>query len=633
MQLIAESGADERGRRSRVDRLWNTALAALPAAIIGTFLADGAVPEVLRVEAALVLIVTLIRPSFGLVLTAAIVPLGEIVVPVLGAHPVRHAETLVTAFLAGWLVARAIRDDDSSITAGSLGIAIWVFSWLVITSVGATAMQLHEIHPEQLQTVLRELTRSYLVVADDVIGAHSAGNLLQGLGLIVAVAELSRRERWLAVWLPATLVLSGVVVSVASGLLAVGIAAPATLARHAAIGLPRYSAAQPDVNAAASYTLLLLGVGVGLAAGLRSTRLVWLLASVALMGGLALTGSRAAFVAGSLVVSVGAGVWILRSASSKKVALVLIAAAVAVAILLVRAPAGLSSLGMRYGFMQASMRMIATRPVLGIGEGRYYALSTLALPPSLGWWYGRENAHDYFLQTAAELGPIGLLAFGGIVLAAFAASGVNARALSSRPLALGWLAGSVAYLATCITGHPFLVPEAAVPFWMVIGLLGAGDAGTPTRSLWRGVWAIAIAFACVLLATVPFRRDVPNVRLPAEIDGFGPWRTDEHGIPFHAMDDFASLYVVPSVHELEVRLRVERKPLNPVPVLIAVPAGPAVQVLVSDAWSTAVVSMPEPDPLLPRQRINLAVAPDPLRSASTQYPRVYVSQARIVTTR
>jgi O-antigen ligase len=640
MQLIAEQGAGERGRRLWLERLSSFALLALPATLLGAFLVDGAVPTVLRGEAALVFVLTLIRPSYGLILVAATVPLGEILVPLLGVHPVRHAETLVVAFLAGWLVVRAVRNDDSSVARGPIGMAIWVFSVLLVTSVAATAMQLHRVQPEHLQTILRELTRSYLVVADDSIGAHAAGNLLQGLGLVVAVAELSRRERWLTLWLPAVLVVCGVVVSVASGLLALGIGAPATLARHAAIGLPRYSAAQADVNAAASYSLLLLGVSIGLAAGLRRTRLVWLLASLALAGGLALSGSRTAFVAGSLVVCMGAGLWVLRSSSTAAafhaaraaIAIAVTVAAAAGAILLVRAPSGLAGLGMRYGFTQASFRMIAARPVFGVGAGRYYQLSSLALPPSLGWWYGRENAHDYFLQTAAELGPVGLIAFGCIILAAFMAATPSTRSPASRPPVLGWLAGSVAYLATCVSGHPFLVPETAVPFWMVLGLLGAGDAATTARALSRGAWPAAIAITCVLAATVPFRRDVPNVRLPAEIEGFGPWRTDEHGVQFHEVKDFASLYVVPNVTELEIRFRVEKKPLKPVPVLVAVPAGPPIQIIISEQWSTAVLNLPEPDPLLLRQRINLAVDPDPLR-VSSQLPSVYVSQPRIVATR
>ena len=607
--------------------------ALVPAFVIAAFLAHPSVATPLKVEASLVLGIALIRPAFGLLAVALVVPLGEIVVPLIGAHPIRHAETLVVAFLAGWLGWRAAqRGDRSPAASGSLGLALWVFGCLLVTSVAATAVQLHRADPERLRGLLADLSFAYLVT-DEPFGGHAAGSLLEGIGLLLAAADLTRRKRWLTFWLPACLVASGVIVSAASGLLAAGIGTSATLARQIALGLPRYSAAHPDVNAAGSCVLLLVGVSIGLAAEHRRSRIVWLLAAVVLAGGLFLAGSRTAFVAGCIVVCGAAAVRFLRGTSSKWIAIAAVAAAIVIVVGLVRAPAGAAGLGMRYGFTEASLRMIAARPVFGVGEGRYYTLSSLALPPSLGWWYGRENAHDYFLQTAAELGPIGLVAFVLMVVSASMPAVVAAGRIAARPALAGGVVGAIAFLVTCLSGHPLLVPEAAVPFWIVMGILaGSNTASRPT--LGRTARIGALACAGVLLATVPFRPGPPSLRLPPGADGFGPWRTDEHGTPFRVMSDFASLFVVPSIAELEIPLRMDgATDNNPVPVNIALPGDPARQVLVRKEWSAVAVQLPPGDPLLSHVRINLAIDPEPGGTVTPKYPPVYVGQPRIVSTR
>ena len=60
--------------------------------------------------------------------------------------------------------------------------------------------------------------------------------------------------------------------------------------------------------------------------------------------------------------------------------------------------------GFRQQFTGASLRMMRARPVSGVGIGQYYRMSPLFLSPQLGWAYGAENAHNYFLQIGGELG-------------------------------------------------------------------------------------------------------------------------------------------------------------------------------------------------------------------------------------
>src|SRR5471030_1834950 len=97
--------------RHRLGQQWaRRAVALVPALVVATFVANGSVPAAIRLEVVGVLIATMVRPAIGLILVALLAPLGDAVVPLLGALPVRHAETLVVAFLAGWLSVLAGED-------------------------------------------------------------------------------------------------------------------------------------------------------------------------------------------------------------------------------------------------------------------------------------------------------------------------------------------------------------------------------------------------------------------------------------------------------------------------------------------------------------------------------------------
>ena len=253
-------------------RPWVRLAAALvPTFVLAVFLTNGSVSIAIRVEAALVLIVTLVRPAIGLMIVALLAPLGDVVAPIFGGPPLRHAETLIVAFLAGWLLFRIDHDKSRAALPANLTNAMWVFGSVLIASVASTALQLHRENPAAMQSTVATLTQSYLLNAYDPVGFHTAGRLLEGLGLMAAAAEIGQHNVRDRIRLLACLVASGVVASIASGLLAIGIAPAQTLARHTANGLARYSAVTGDVNAAASSYLLLVGVALGVATLARRT--------------------------------------------------------------------------------------------------------------------------------------------------------------------------------------------------------------------------------------------------------------------------------------------------------------------------------------------------------------------------
>lgn len=603
----------------------------MPAFVFATFVANGSVPAAIRLEALVVLIATMVRPAIGLMLVALLAPLGETIVPLLGAPPVRHAETLVVAFLAGWLSVLAGEDEPRPMLPTHLANAMWMFGGVLIASVTANALQLHREDPQQVRDTLTALTHAYLLT-DDIIGAHTASALLEGIAVIAAAATIARREPLYRFWLLLTMVAGGVFASAASGLLAIGVAPAATLARHLAVGMPRYSATARDVNAVASYYLLVLGVAVGLAASVRRARVLWLLGCFAMLGALMLTRSRSALIAGTFVMSAIGTLRTLRGQSrrSKYVVVLVISAGLMGTLLVVGTPGAISSLEMRGGFTQASMRFIEARPVFGIGAGRYYSLSKLVLPPRLGWIYGRENAHDYYLQIAAELGLVGAVAFGWVMGAALGAPLKRVWTGRAEGVTVGCVGGALAYLVTALTGHPFLVPETVIPFWIVLGLLVAHQAVPAVRSRWRR--RTAIGFGCALLLTAPLRDGVPPVRLPPGEDGFGPWQTDDRGRPFREAEAFASLFVGPTMTAVEIPMRLggDGRASSAI-VAVAVPGSFAVEMRVGSDWSTLLVPLPGAEVLVPRQRINLAVTLAQDSAPARGKPGVDVGQIRLIT--
>lgn len=130
----------------------------------------------------------------------------------------------------------------------------------------------------------------------------------------------------------------------------------------------------------------------------------------------------------------------------------------------------------------AGLRMVVDKPAFGHGPGVFYA--------ELGDYYGpgnapalrgpgaparlppHENAHNYFIQVAAETGLLGLAGFlwcvGTVMVSGFT------RALSGAGLRT-WLLtiGVGSYLLTALAQHPLALSEQALLFWGYLGILGA----------------------------------------------------------------------------------------------------------------------------------------------------------------
>src|SRR5262249_9881583 len=131
--------------------------------------------------------------------------------------------------------------------------------------------------------------------------------------------------------------------------------------------------------------------------------------------------------------------------------------------------------GFRQQFVMSSFRVIGTHPYLGIGPGRYYRDSPNFLSPPLAWAYGSENRHNNFLQVTTEEGISGFFVYatffaGALVLAFRGVSRRSAEGAKADWRLLGATSGIVAFLGTCLMGHPLLVPEVAAAFFVQLAL-------------------------------------------------------------------------------------------------------------------------------------------------------------------
>jgi len=96
-----------------------------------------------------------------------------------------------------------------------------------------------------------------------------------------------------------------------------------------------------------------------------------------------------------------------------------------------------------------ALKMLAAFPFMGVGQGNFLPLSSV---PSHISAAGYENAHNYFLQTAAELGLAGLIGFTLVFTVPYVVS-KDRRTLTPAFLAV------IAIFMGNIYSHPLLIRE------------------------------------------------------------------------------------------------------------------------------------------------------------------------------
>jgi hypothetical protein len=283
----------------------------------------------------------------------------------------------------------------------------------------------------------------------------------------------------------------------------------------------------------------------------------------------------------------------------------------------------------RAQFNETSLRMVAARPLAGVGVGQYYRTSALFLTPQMAWTYGHENAHNYFLQTAAELGIPGLalfLVWIGVPLVAMARS----LARWAEPRLIGAAAGVSALVATCATGHPLLVNEAAFPFWiqfaLAFGLAQSSLMNAAVVDTAPSRWPVPARLATAALAAVVLLSALASAARgsvePSDshgVTGLFDWETTDDGHRTRWTEQYASLFVPGDVTRVSIsaRMPATSRAISPIGVTVGAGGVPQYRTLVGPEWTTLDVDVPGIDLPTRFKRIDLRVD-------QTWQPAIYI---------
>jgi O-antigen ligase len=575
-------------------------------------------PELPRATAALALLVAgvaLWRPVVGLMLVLGIAPVGAL----LATGSARAAELFAWSFLAAWLL-RLWGPLTTFRLPGAITIPVALYglaavaSWLTMTIAGAAGVAAGAL-PEFL---LRAIPPDFLVFSTAEPQTAAMLQTATGVAMFLAALAVARTDRGTLRPVAWVLVVSAAIVAVAT---LVDVARQWGEHDFGGWFLLRYARGERfslhlrDLNAAGSLYVLSGLTALGLAMFDRTRRRQWLGLAAVMAPAMFLAGSRSSFVAavaGLLILAAGYRGWnpTRRQLVIAAAALAITAAAAALAAdwrTDVRGAAG-RAVSLRSQFSQTTARMVASAPVFGVGVGRYFTRSSEFMPADLRELYGNENAHNYFAQQFAELGIIGGLLFLWLTAAIVARGWSAARAVGAYDaMTIALFAGIVGYLLTCVTGHPLLVSEAALPFWIVTGAVASAARDevaivTPPR--------VAVAAAAALFAVQVGlgARDYTHATETPRDRGFHEIEQAEDGTTFRWVTRHGVTYVADGPGFIRMRLRAPDLPVSRPLVLETSVAGRVVdrRPVPPDRWITYDIALRRAE-RVPFRRVDLRV--------------------------
>jgi O-antigen ligase len=520
-------------------------------------------------------ILAVARPDAGLLITIALIGFGIILSLLAGVPSLRATEVLVLASLFG-CVGRGFapgtplrRALSASVSAP---IALFAIAVIASTIVWQRVYQFETGYAsEYVVALMRFVSRDYFTQPGDFWVLVSGAVILEGLALYVVVAALCQVdstffERALRML---TIGGSGLAVMSVVRLAEILLRNPDAIAalRATSNGL-RISPQIPDYIAAGSYFSLCWLIALGLAIAKPRSRLVWVAASVPLIAGLYLTGSRSVIAAALIGVVALIFMLVRHRAAAARGVIVFALLVVVIMVVSYRWMIGRDAIGemagqsltVRIELLRTGLRVISTRPLLGIGLDRFFLLAAgLASPELRALWSGRMNPHNDFLRFGAELGLIGLGLFLWI-LAAAARRVWGALKSHHDARLMGLAAGVIAFLVTSLVSNPLMVRDVSYVFWIALGL-AAGQAARlqpdaaagavtpglvgPRKGISRLQPWIAALVGGLLVLSVPFRasKELAGVDPRGVSYGFFDWGVDEDGTPFRWTGPRATLFV------------------------------------------------------------------------------------------
>jgi O-antigen ligase len=548
-------------------RLHTAAVSALSLALLfSLFRVDGVPAWILLLLVAFAAFATW-RPTTALLACALLLPISRWVGRGWN-YLVAWPEALAVALIGGWCARLVVTRRDRLHTVDVAALALGT---LVVGSLAVRLLLLHETAGGA--ALLHQLRQ--LVAADYFVGdggfpdVDAAMRLLEGLFLLCMTASAVRERPAIGLFV-ARSVAAGAALAAAINLLRLWEGA---LRSEAPLGEffgylvnLRYNVHFADVNAAGSYFVMALMPAGALALSPGRWRALWALASLIIASSLIMSGSRSALAAGVaavVLVGVARAINVLRERGSLRPILVAVALLVVVAVPVVYLSASRNqassstALEVRAEFARTSFRMFATRPVFGVGIGRYPELSDhFTSPRRFAIFRARqENAHNNFLQVLAELGATGLVALLAVMLVA----GRHALADLGRDgtlLSRGAACGLLAFVITWLGGHPMLIDEPALTFWLLLGAT-AGITATGAASRVRTLTAIASVIVLLIAVSVPFRAG--RERAVAELEhrgiGLSGWQFDDAGVRYRLAGGRSTVFAPASARTITLPLR------------------------------------------------------------------------------
>ena len=516
-----------------------------------------------------------IRPAAALEILAAVIPVAWFLFSQLWNHDVSWAEALVLAALAGMSAHAALKPAPGA-PASIRGPAL-LFGLVVIGSmVASLGVPFLRLGPGFREALATQILREYFVDIRGFPALHAGMLLLEGVLLLVLSARISAVPGRHALARVAAMTAVGATLAAAVNLAALTASASRADAFWSALAALsrtiRWNVHYTDFNAAGSVFAMAALTAGGLAWTSRGrARVCWVICTTIMACALWLTASRAAYLALILALGGAIGIGLLGRTRQRVIATSGLAAATVALILVIAVAAPMRgnqyssfvAAGVRVGMARVAGAMIAERPAFGIGLGEFYRRSGEFATPELIASFPvavNENAHNNFLQVAAELGLIGGVTFVWLVGAALLAAFRRAADDHAR-LAVG--AGLAAFVITWLAGHPLLVPEASYAFWILAGVAAgsslAGPAVAARQSHAQGArWLIA-ACAIAIVLTVPWRMRALIADADFEHLGIGlsTWQLSPDGTRYRQGEGHATLFVPAGPFKFRVNPRTD----------------------------------------------------------------------------
>lgn len=225
---------------------------------------------------------------------------------------------------------------------------------------------------------------------------------------------------------------------------------------------------------------------------------------------------------------------------------------------------------------ERSFAMIKDYPLTGVGVGNFYR-NNVSYENSyfdegyLERVFGKrhlENAHNYYLQMAAELGVPGVVLFLSLLFSLYyrqiALVRENNELLPKEISVQPFLCGLGAYLLTLFTGHPLLLSSQQFLFWAIVAIIAKGqdilskenEILLPESKNFRRI-SVLIFFLFVLGFCMNVYKQEPWT-IPAE---YGLYSTENwNGVKMRWMAGKAEYFIPAATKRLE--LKVVAQPFN-----------------------------------------------------------------------